>query len=446
MSARPSRGSFSPHAVTSCAVLLALATTAITAAPVAAAETPVIRTGSLTGPVDVRAGAQPRTIAELPLTSGNWTVLAKGVLRNTTRSTQARPVRCRLTAGGSSDLVLASPMRRERGDSGQAFLLMSAAHLDARGTARLACAAPGSGTGAVVVEHIRMVGFRTSALGVRRPGAEEVVYGDADAVSQVRLWTAGDAVATDHNLSVATFALPAGRWAITAKASVAHASDGSGVVRCILVAGLDSGATYAEVSGDGDPGDRSPVAVEVLHSAASPFMATLDCQDLSSGGTTAIRDIRLGASRAMAIASEALDPDAAFGPFPAWIKPVVYGGHDNAFRAIPVGSAFQTINSVTLPGAKWVIVAQGFVIGGGSDRTDVSCRLGRNTDQDVTRLRVAENEATGRGQPIVLVWTGSFANDALVRLQCRSSRVTAQLGYLTVVAYKAGTLRSMSLE
>jgi hypothetical protein len=428
-----------------CAVLMASAAIVVASGPTAAAGTPVMRTGARAGPLDVRGGSALGTVASLALERGNWTVFATGTLRNTTSSTTARPVRCRLALGGGTDLVLASPAPRERGDSRQVFLLTQAAHLDTGAAALLRCGAPGSASGDVVVEDIRMAAFRTAAL-VRQRGAIETTYGNADALSQVRYRIGLDALVPGEIRTVATLPLPAGRWAITAKASLDQPTPSDpGTLRCAVAVGGDYGVTVGTVAGEGRPGDRIPIALEMVHSDAAPFEARLECQDLSDRGTTHIRDIRLVAYRARAMASQELDPWAAYAAFPAWVKPVVLAGYDRAYREIPADVGYRTINRMTLPGASWVVVAAGIMEQGAARRRDISCRVGRGGDQADVHLRLGPRGSASAGQPFAITWAGTFGARRVVRFQCRASGSDVGIYYFTMLAYKAGTLRSLPL-
>jgi hypothetical protein len=430
-----------------CAALLAFGAAGVAVQPAVAAETPVMRAGELAGPLAVRGGSKLGTVAGLSLGRGDWTVFAKGVLRNTTRDATPHPVRCRLVVGGSGDQVFASPVRRDRGGSRQVFLLTHAAHLDISATATLECGAPRSATGDVVAEDIRMVAFKTSALGIKHESGSEIFYGNADAISQVRVLIGNDALVPGDVRTVATLALPAGRWAITAKASLDQPEPADlGALRCSVEAGTDYGVTFGIVAGEGQPGDRVPIMMEMVHSDGSSFEVRFDCQDLSGRGTTHIRDIRLVAYRARAIASQVLDPEASYGAFPAWIKPVVYAGHDLDLREIPPDAGYLTINRMTLPGGDWVVVATGTMAQSVVGRPDVSCRVGQGIDRDKVDLRLGPIETVGEGQPFSIVWTGSFDGQRAVRFECRASSSDVGIYYFTMLAYKAGTLEATSLE
>jgi hypothetical protein len=419
-----------------------LATTAIgmRAAPTLAARTPLMGAGELAGPVPVLGGGGFGTVASLSVAPGNWAFFAKGVLRNTTGSPTARPVRCRLAFGSGRDLVLASPAARDRGGSRQVFLLTHAAHIDTAATAILSCGAPGSRTGDIVVENVRMVAFKSAALG-RRKGTLETTTGNADAMSQVRLLIGGDALVSGEIRTVASLPLPAGRWAITAKASLDQPTPrDQGTVRCAVGIGTDYGVTVGSVRGQGQPGDRTPIALEMVHSDDASFEARLDCQDLSDGGTTHIRDIRLVAYRARAVANQELDPSATYSDFPAWMKPVVFAGYDRNLREVPADTGYATINQMSLPGASWVVVAAGIIEQGAAQRRDVSCRVGRGSDHDDVDLRLGPEGTASASQPFTITWAGSFSGQRAVRLTCSADGSDVRIYYLTMTAYKAGTL------
>ena len=400
-----------------------------------------MRAGELAGPVAVRGGSRLGTVAGLSLGRGTWTVFAKGVLRNTTRDVTAHPARCRLVVGGSGDEVLASPMRRDGGGSTQAFLLTHAARLDAAATATLECGAPRIATGDVVVEDIRMVAFRTAALGIKHESGRSLLRqrGRDQPGPAARSGTMPSCRATSAPWRPWPSRPVAGR-SPPKPASTSPSQADLGALRCALEAGTDYGVTFGIVAGGGEPGDRIPIMMEMVHSDGSSFEARLDCQDLSDRGTTHIRDIRLVAYRARAIASQVLDPEASYGEFPDWIKPVVYAGHDLALREVPPDAGYRTINRMTLPGANWVVVATGVMAVSVSGGPDVSCRVGRGRDNDMVDLRLGPVETVSEAQPFSIVWTGSFQDRRAVRFQCRASSSEVAVYYFTMLAYKAGTL------
>lgn len=416
----------------------------VSAATPADAAGPAARTGRLVGPVDVQGGSHPRIVARLPLDAGNWTVFATGVLRNTTLDATAHPALCRLSLGGSSDQILASPARRDRGGSRQSLLLLHAAHLESAGHATLRCAAPGSAIGDIVIEDIRIAALRTAALGVTRELGAEIFYGNADATSQVRLLKGNDALVPFGVRTVATSSLPAGAWSVTAKATVLHASDAMGELRCWLSVSVGD-ASVADVAATDTPGDRIPIALDGLHSASGASDARLQCQDLSDGGTTGIRDIRIAAYRATAIDSRELDPDARFDATPAWVKPVVYVGHETEYRTVPVADGFRTLNRLSLPPGDWVAVATGILTHAAAGRADVACRVGRGSFDEVS-LRLGPADTVGQGQPFVLSWAGTFTERDMVRFQCRSTGTDVGLYYLSFTVYKVGSLGTLSLR
>jgi hypothetical protein len=380
----------------------------------------------------------------MPLGAGDWLVLATGVLRNTTRDAVAHAVVCRLRVGSSADQILASPRRRGGGGSRHSFLLLHAAHLERDGRATLRCAAPGSSRGAVVVEHLRMTALKTAALGITHELGSEIFHGNADAASQARLLIGNDALVPFALRTVATASLPAGRWAMTAKATVLHASDTLGELRCFLeVTVADAGV--AAVAAVDTPGDRLPVALDGLQSSSGPSAVPLRCQDLSDGGTTGIRDIRIAAYRATAIDSRELDPDASFPATPAGIRQVVYVAHETENRTIPVSTSFRAMNGLSLPAGSWLVVATGVIPHAGGGTADVTCRVGRRSFDEVS-LRLGAADTMAQQQPFALTWAGSLTARNTVRFQCHASAANVSVYYLSFTIYRIGSLRSVPLS
>jgi hypothetical protein len=426
-------------------MLVALALAVLVAAPATAASPPVVRAGRLAGPVDVPGGSQLATVARLELGRGNWMVVAKGVIRNTTRAGTARPVRCRLALGGASAQALASPAWRGTDASRRPFLLAHAAHLADGGTARLQCAAPGSRTGAVVADDILLAAVRTAALFVRREGHSGTFYGNADAASQTWHLIGDTHVLNDDIAPVSELPLPAGRWAITATATTQQTTAvGVSQVYCRL--DPDGALVLVAIEREGEQNDRAPIALQALVSSASAVDVVLSCQERNGIPGVRLRDIRMTAYRVEAFARQELDPSARFSPFGAWITPVLSEGWVDDGDAIAPSDTWRTVNTMILPAARWLIVTTADVATRAGGRSSLTCRIGREGSWDEVDLRLPAHGTIDSMQHFASAWAGSFDRARQIRLQCRSSGGRVGMSYLRMDAYQMNALTLQSLR
>ncbi len=170
-------------ALLSVSMVALVASTAFAGTPGGA---PDVRTGRLSGPIQVKVTSRQGTIATVPLTLGNWTVLVKGVVRVIDPISTPHRVRCQLTVGGRSDAVELLPTGGNGSSSTVPFLAVRSGHVTAGGKAVLKCNAPGSTAGQVVMERIHASAFRTTALRVELIGGAVVDFGPQGSRSRRR--------------------------------------------------------------------------------------------------------------------------------------------------------------------------------------------------------------------------------------------------------------------
>ena len=61
-------------------------------------------------------------------------------------------------------------------------------------------------------------------------------------------------------------------------------------------------------------------------------------------------------------------------------------------------------------------------------------------------LRLGPAGTSSASQPFAITWAGSFSGQRAVRLQCSANGTDVRIYYLTMTAYKAGTLVEAPLE
>lgn len=124
----------------------------------------------------------------------------------------------------------------------------------------------------------------------------------------------------------------------------------------------------------------------------------------------------------------------------------MYAGFKDFENWIPSDEGYRTINSMTLPAGRFVVVTKGVLGRIMAVGSSVTCRVGRGTSYDRVGLHLARHGTIHDRQPFVIVWTGSFPEARKVSFQCRSSAGSVGVNYLRMFAYKAGTLTKVSLE
>jgi len=89
-----------------------------------------------------------------------------------------------------------------------------------------------------------------------------------------------------------TVNLPAGSYSVIAKGTYVNANNDNSAVRCRLTAGgdFDEGTVNARVQ-------DAAVSLAVVHGSSTPFQATLECANIAPTSNTAMRFIKIVATR-----------------------------------------------------------------------------------------------------------------------------------------------------
>jgi len=408
--------------------------------------------GSANGPFPVVGGSHPAQVAHLAIGAGNWTVFAKGLLYNTTSEVLvSRPVRCVLAvAGAVSDIALASPLGGGADSSREAFLLTLSVHQTSAGTASLRCAAPGSATGEIVVTWIHMAAFKTAGLSMGPLGESYQQFGNTAGPSQVYQVRSKVSVSLPEGAEgpVASIILPAGNWAITAKATVIETSSSSSAVfSCSLSSPGDLDRIRGAVDLGGAVADRLPIALEQVHHFGASGSVVLNCATTLAGGTTKIRDIRITAYKTTGLVNKNLQVDPNFAAFGPGVKPVVDAGFVDGPIPITGDSSFHPMAGMSLQAGKWVIVVKAYLENTSATTFRlVRCRVGPGSGWDIVELQLPSNGTIDKIQPLVLAWSGSFAARKKVIFSCRADGAGVTVNWIKMIAYKAGTLQTVPIH
>jgi hypothetical protein len=416
---------------------------------IASSTQPVARTGSVKGPINVHGGSTLKQIAHMALPSGNWTVFAKGDLKNTTLAALTpRPVVCKLMLNGVSDRIQASPLGAGVDSSRESFLLTLSAHLTAGAAASLRCAAPTSTTGAIVVRWVRMVAVRTVYMVLGKIGGSTTSFGDYHSPRVVReVHSTGTiTVPLGTEAEVGGIDLPDGAWSIHAKATILSGSGASNFanVKCTLIEG-DYDRITASVGKSGQVADRLPIALQMVHQSLSPGHVALTCASSNAANNTRIRDIRITAFEGD-LTNDNLGVTDAY-PSPGVLAPVIDAGFDDGPTYIPATSSYDPIRDQKLPAGKWLVIGKAWLDNPASSyQPMVRCRLGPGSGDDTVELKMPVVGTADHWQPFQLIWSGSLATTSKVTLSCRSPDPGIAVHWIKLTAYKVSKLKTVTIR
>lgn len=397
---------------------------------------PPMRNGTRVGPVAI--GTSTTRVARLSLPAGNWTVLAKGVIRNKdTSKFTPHPVDCQLTlAGGLTDHAAMQPFGGANGSSRQAFLMTTAANLSGSTRATLSCST--NATGRIVADNVRMVAFRTGGLDLDLDSGD-TVHGDMNAATAVILHEVpGPLGIPDTENFIGSFNVPAGSWAVTAKATVRSKVNSVATTQCRLIAGANYDTEKAGLTGLNIPADRQPIALEVVNTFAAPGAIQLKCQS-SSANTADIDDIRIVAYKVSSLTNQHTS-NPYFDPKSA--RPVVNAVWQDG--PVAVGKAYKKVAAMSLPAGHWIVVAKGWLGHPTSGISAATCQLLTSASSDTVKLQLGSG--TIEPQPFELIWAGNLTSRITVRLRCNASDGHGEARWVKLVAYQGSAIKALSLK
>lgn len=426
---------------------LALVAGALGASPTAGVGGPTVITGTRSGPISIPV--MRRKMAALRLPAGGWFVTAKAQLRSIGGVGSAHlGVSCRLDLGARSDVVLAAPVRKKVSGSRVPILLTLAGRLSSPGKAILSCVGEVGDT--VAIELIRMTGIRAGRLTTSSGAGESTTgYGKPRIISWSSpkgrpRWREREGDGAFHK--VVDLSLPAGDWWVVARAVLRPKSTGR--YDCQLSSGLDYDDISAGISASGWPGDTVPVALQVVHHQATSGSLSLFCRS----GIPTPEPFQVGHVAVTAVkAGRLTNRFVGNGGESSWgtgSPRIISGWQDESMPAIPYGSSWGSIASLSLPAGRWTVLAKLWVTATGipSDTTErlVRCRIAFGSRYDAASIQYANN-VTADAAPLVMSLAYSSVEPGPVELRCRRNTPT---GTVTAHFYKvtAMKLRSLSVK
>jgi hypothetical protein len=296
------------------------------------------------------------------------------------------------------------------------------------------------------VQWIRMVAFRTAGLSIAPLGDPYQQFGNTTGASQVYQVRSKVSVGLPQGPEgeVASITIPAGKWAITAKATVYETSADAALFSCSLSSPGDLDRIRAVVDPVGLVADRLPIALEQVHQfGVGGGNVVLNCASSNPGGSTKIRDVRITAYKTTGLLNKNLQVDPHFAAFEPGVKPVVDAGFVDGPIPITGDSNFHPMAGMSLAAGKWVLVAKAYLENtSATDFRLVRCRVGRGSTWDIVELQLPPSGTIDKIQPMVLVWSGSFAARAKVLFSCRTNGTGVNVNWIKMTAYRAGTLQA----
>lgn len=414
--------------------------------PTTAATLPEVRGGRLAGPLPIAGGTQLRAVARLPLGAGDWTVLAKGVVRNTTPDLfVVRRATCVLSLGSVATPTQVTPIGADDASRTIPFLITVSRRLARPGVALLRCKVPGSATGALTIGDIRLEAMRTAALWTAGITGPYVRHGARTSATLTVERHASSAIPVpDLPADLAAIDVPAGSWTFLATGYVVGGT-GVGHVDCALTAG-DEDHVSVPIDPAGTIADRRPFSLQMVHVFPAGGSAWLRCFDGLASSPT-IAGLRIVAIRARTLDNASLAVAHTYPGLGGATRPVVDAGYLDGPVVLTPDGAPQIVAKMKLPPGRWLVLAKLTV-----DETTnegwpaVTCRLDTGDGTDRTGLRLAAYGTVDHVQPAMLAWHGRLVTGAQVNLVCTNDAPAVEASWIKLTAYLAGTMSTVPIR
>jgi hypothetical protein len=268
---------------------------------------PVIVTAHTTAPVDVSGSNTLGSVATVQLPKGPWFVMADLWALDTA---SAARVECDLSMGSDTDQsevgLGASGAERDREPMG-----LSVVHaVAATATAKLQCDSTGS-TGDVTANDVRITAIKAGKLSNLRFGAGTTTAGTGiPVISSVRRDGAAGVKGANGGpfqfAKVASYTLPAGKWALVATAWVQNFSAPNGTeLQCKLEAGSSTDIVHV-IYPLSSLGTVDGFELATVHTFSSGGTVTLLCGDTAATDQLEIQFTKITAIKAGTLSTEGL--------------------------------------------------------------------------------------------------------------------------------------------
>lgn len=266
--------------------------------------------------------------------------------------------------------------------------------------------------------------------------------GDPTVVTGVK---AGPVSITAQRRTVASLALPAGGWFVTASAHL-RARDGTLSdhlgVDCRLGVGGVTDVAHATPTAKDYWGSRVSLSLTAVGRLTSPGSARLSCAG-EVDGAVAIRDIRLVAMKAGRLTTRTTSPG---GTTSGSGKPRIISIRAGTVHDVPLDGSLWSVGSLYLPRGRWWVTAKAVAQGDlSSSPTNGSyrCRLDAGGDFDELEFGLTAQGSAGDAVSLGLQVVHSFSLPGVADLVCGgtpSFSQTFSVARIVITAVKAGRL------
>jgi hypothetical protein len=342
------------------AIVLFSSVAAVAPTVAAAATNPTVVEFAHNKPQPVHGDNTYGTVASVPLTAGNWLVLAKAELDFPELADPEETTTCGLTIAGGvgtwQGLGLASPPNSDSSAAGTpnplgvSMTVSVGDHLAGQGAALLRCTSQ-AGANHDFIRQIRITAIKVAKLTVTELSQSTpvtVVYGTG-APEAVWGWSEDVMTMTPPN-SYSTGVLPisAGNWWSTVNASFASVSGAANGQCDFLIGKPDAKFTYT-TSQHGHPGDRQQIASQVAGHLSNPYGALFGCT--ASNGTVQVQQVYIAALRFGQLQVQNPQSLLTFGHG----TPLGVAMQANADHPIVAGPPSKVARSLSLKAGSWLV-------------------------------------------------------------------------------------------
>ncbi len=243
--------------------------------------------------------------------------------------------------------------------------------------------------------------------------------------------------------TVASLALPAGRWWVTAKGVLESAnpvgSDHRGVT-CRLVLGTHDDAIGAAPSATGQDGSRVPFLLTTAHALATAGKAKLRCVGEGGTGTVNVKDIRITATRAGRLT---VGEEGGSSVTSGSGTPRIITRQSNVRHDVPGVGSHVAISELSLPAGRWWIVAKAVLAAPSSWLYE--CRLAAGGDIDDKQVGVSATGYGGDAMPVAMQVVHTFGSGGTATVSCKGPFAFTAT-WVALAAIRVGTLTNRPLD